>query len=142
VSYKGNVPALTDVIAGHLSSMFTTLPAALEQATSGTIRMLAVSSEARDPRLPNIPTIGESGFPGFRAVSWHGLMAPARTPKPVIDRIAAELARTLHDANVTDRLVALGVTPIGNSSSEFAAMIAADMPLWAEAVKIAGVEMR
>jgi tripartite-type tricarboxylate transporter receptor subunit TctC len=88
----------------------------------------------------NVPTFIESGFPGFTIVTWNGLMAPAGTPKEIIDRIAIEIARAVKDPTVAERLDANGVDRFSNSPEEFAAMIAADIALWGEAVKIAGVQ--
>ncbi len=93
VSYRGNAPALTDVIAGHLPTMFSNLSDALPHAQGGAIRILAVSSEARVPQLPDVPTVAELGYPGYKAVTWNGLMAPAATPKPIVDKIAAEIVQ-------------------------------------------------
>ena len=143
VSYKGNGPALTDVVAGHLPAMFALFGDALSQAESGAIRLLAVSSERRAAQAPDVPTIAESGFPGFKATSWWGLMAPAGTPKPIVDRIAAEVGNAVRDPKIIERLTAFGVDPVvGNSPDQFSAMIRADIELWAEAVKIAGLQAK
>jgi tripartite-type tricarboxylate transporter receptor subunit TctC len=141
VTYKGGGAApLTDVIAGHVPTYFTTLSDVLPHRASGALRLLAVSSEKRASQLPDIPTMIESGFPGFKTMTWNGLMAPAGTPKDVIDRIAKDVVRAVKDPKVAERLASFGVDPLGNSPAEFAAMIAADIPFWAEAVKIAGVQ--
>src|SRR5215813_15285059 len=115
VSYKGNQPALTDVVAGHLPAMFALFGDALSQAENGAIRLLAVSSEQRSAQAPHVPTIAESGFPGFKTTSWWGLMAPARTPKVIVDRIAAEVAGATKDRKIVEQLTAFGVDPVGNS---------------------------
>jgi tripartite-type tricarboxylate transporter receptor subunit TctC len=93
VSYRGTAPALTDLIAGHIPTMFVPISEALPQARAGLIRMLAVSSGTRSAEAPDVPTIAEQGFPGFHMVSWTGMMAPAGTPKDIIERMAAEFAR-------------------------------------------------
>jgi tripartite-type tricarboxylate transporter receptor subunit TctC len=139
VSYKGSSQALTDVIAGHLPAMFCLLGDALAQAQSGTVRLLAVSSAERSSRAPNVPTIAEAGFPGFNFTSWWGMMAPAATPQSVADRIASEVARATADPKMVAQLTELGVDPLGNGPTEFAAMIDADIKLWSGAVKIAGL---
>jgi tripartite-type tricarboxylate transporter receptor subunit TctC len=141
VSYKGNEPALTDVVAGHLPAMFAVLGDALSQAESGAIRMLAVSSPQRSLQAPQVPTIAESGFPGFRATSWWGLMAPAGTPQPIVDRIAAEVGRATKDPRIAAQFTNFAIDPLGSSPAEFASMIAADIGLWAEAVRLAGLQM-
>jgi|SRR5665647_105740 len=142
VTYKGNAPALTDVVAGHVPAMFSLLSDAKAQASSGSVRLIAVSSEKRTPQAPAVPTVSESGFPGFNTGSWHGLMAPAGTPKAIIDRIATEVARAIQDPELSARMTTLGVDPLGNSPQEFANMISADIVLWREAVKIAHIEIR
>jgi tripartite-type tricarboxylate transporter receptor subunit TctC len=119
---------------------FANLSVVVPHATSGAIRLLAVSSEKRAPQIPDVPTLIESGFPGFKALTWNGLMAPAGTPKEIVDRIAREVARAVKDPKLAERLAANGVDPLGNSPEEFAAMIAADIALWGEAVKIAGIQ--
>jgi len=141
VSYKGNAPALTDVVAGHVAAMFSVLGDALPHAATGRIRLLAVTSKERSARVPDVPTIAESGYPGYTAISWNGLVAPAKTPQAIVDRIALEVGRAVKDATLSDRLTKLGVEPLGNTPSEFAAMISADIALWSEAVRIAGVRL-
>ena len=140
VMYRGGTAPLTDVIAGHVKIFFANLSVAVPHVRSGAIRPLAVSSEKRAPQIPNVPTLAESGFPGFKALLWTGLMAPAGTPKDIIDRIAKEVSRAVNDPNVAERLTSNGVDPLGNSPEEFASMIASDIALWAEAVKIPGVQ--
>jgi tripartite-type tricarboxylate transporter receptor subunit TctC len=142
VSYRGNAPALTDVIAGHLPTMFSNLSDALPHAQAGAIRMLAVSSEARVPQAPDMPTVAESGYPGYKAVTWNGLMAPASTPKPIVDKIAAELAKASKDPAFVDKLTKIGADPSGITPAQFAELVAADLKLWAEAVAIAGVKLQ
>ena len=139
ISYKGNAPALTDVVAGHLPSMFSVFGDALAQLESGAIRILAVSSAERSNQSPDIPTIAESGFPGFKTMSWWGLMAPPQTPKAIANRIAAEVAKATKNPKVIEQLINLGVDPLGNSPEQFAEMISADSEVWAEAVKLAGL---
>jgi tripartite-type tricarboxylate transporter receptor subunit TctC len=89
-----------------------------------------------------VPTIAESGFPGFNATSWWGLMAPAGTPKPIVHRIAAEVGNAIKDPKIIERLTAFGVDPVGNSPDQFSAMILADIESWGEALKIAGLQAK
>jgi tripartite-type tricarboxylate transporter receptor subunit TctC len=140
VSYRGNAPALTDVIAGHLPTMFSNLSDALPHAQNGAIRMLAVSSEQRVPQVPDVPTVSESGYPGYKAVTWNGLMAPAATPKAVVDKVAAELSKATKEPAFVEKLARLGADPSGITPEQFAALVASDMRLWAEAVALAGVK--
>ena len=140
VSYKGGAAPLADVVAGHVPIYFATLSEAVSQARGGAIRLLAVSSENRVPQIADVPTFAESGFPGFKVLTWNGLMAPAAVPKETIDRIAKEVSRAVKDAKFAERLAAFGIDPLGNTPVEFAAMIAADIAMWSEAIKIAGVQ--
>ncbi len=142
VSYQGNAPALNDVIAGHLPTMFSVLGDAVPHIASGSVRAVAVSSDRRSPQIPGVPTIAESGYAGFRATAWNGLMAPAGTPKAIVARIAAEVARVAKEQKFVDRLTNFGVEPVGNRPDEFAAMIAADIALWPDAVCVAGIKIR
>jgi tripartite-type tricarboxylate transporter receptor subunit TctC len=142
VSYRGNAPALTDVIAGHLPTMFSNLSDALPQAQSGAIRILAVSSDARVPQLPDVPTVAELGYPGYKVVTWNGLMASAATPKPVVGRIAAEMAKACKDPKFVERLATFGADPSCITPAEFAELLAADLKLWAEAVATAGIKQQ
>ena len=94
-AYKGGAPALTDVVAGQVPTYFANLSEALPHADNPDVRILAVSSPKRTAQLPKIPTVAESGYPGFETLTWNGLLAPARTPRPIIDKIAAQIAREL-----------------------------------------------
>ena len=140
VHYRGNAPALADVVAGHVPVMFSSLADALPQAASGNVRLLAMSGNKRAAQVPEVPTVSEAGYAGYKVITWNGLMAPAQTPKPIIDRIAAEVARAVKDKGFAERLTKFGVDPLGNSPDEFVKLIAAELPLWAEAVSIAGVK--
>jgi tripartite-type tricarboxylate transporter receptor subunit TctC len=142
VSYKGGAGPLSDVIAGHVKTYFANLSVVLPYSGTDALRLLAVSSEKRVSQLANVPTLNESGFPGFRAFTWNGLMAPAGTPKEIVDRIANEVARAVKDPKIAERLIANGFEPLGNSPEEFSVQITADIALWAEAVKLAGVQNR
>ena len=142
VPYKGGGPALADVIANHLPVYFANMSEALPHAASGTIRLLAVSSRQRVPQVPDVPTVAELGYPGFETLTWNGLMAPAGTPKEIIDKLAREIALGVKDPKVVERLTEYGVDPLGSSPEEFATMIAADIALWSEAVKVADDKTR
>ena len=109
VSYRGTAPAMTDVIAGHIPTMFVPLPEAMPQAEGGKVRMLAISDDKRSREAPDVPTIAESGYPGYRGISWNGLMAPAGTPKDIVNRIAAEFARAAKDPKFVAQLDKYGV---------------------------------
>jgi tripartite-type tricarboxylate transporter receptor subunit TctC len=139
VGYKGNGPALSDVIAGHVPAMFSNLSDALPHAASGSVRLIAVSSDKRVPQIPDVPTVAESGFPQFKTMTWNGLMAPAGTPRDIIEKIANEIARAVKDPVFVERLSQYGVDPLGSGPEEFAAMVASDIVVWRKAVDVAGV---
>ena len=140
VGYKGGSAPMTDLLGGHVPVYFALLSDVLPHATSGAVRLLAVSSERRVAALPNVPTVSEAGYPGFKALTWNGLVAPAGTPADVVGRIAQEVARAVRDPKHIERLAGFGVDPLGNRPEEFSAMIAADLAQWGEAVKIAGIQ--
>ena len=140
VSYRGNAPALTDVVAGHLQTMFSNISDAIPQAASGSVRLLGVSSDKRAPQIPDVPTIAESGFPGFNVLTWNGLMAPAGTPKDIVNKIAGELGRAAKDPQFVARLEQYGADPLSNTPEEFAALIAADLAVWSDVIKSTGLK--
>src|SRR5262245_34890060 len=116
VSYRGTSVALTDVLAGHVPTMFIPISEALPQARAGSVRMLAVSSATRSREAPEVPTIAESGYPGYDFTSWTGLMAPAGTPKEIVDRMAAEITRAFADPQFVANMLKAGVEPAPNAS--------------------------
>ena len=141
VSYRGTAPALTDIIAGHIPTMFIPVSEAYAQATNPNIRLLAVSSAKRSLMLPDVPTIAESGYAGFDAVSWTGLMAPAGTPKEIVDKLGDEMIKAVKDPKFVEQIVKAGNDPLGYGPAEFAKMIASEIPAWGEAVRSAGVKL-
>jgi tripartite-type tricarboxylate transporter receptor subunit TctC len=143
VSYRGTAPALQDVIGGHIPSMFVPISEALPQARAGFIRMLGVSSSTRSREAPEVPSIAEQGYSGFHAVSWVGMMAPAATPKPIIDRMAGEFDRALKDPKFLEQVHNSGAEAAADTSpAAFATFIAKEIPIWADAVKSAGVSLQ
>lgn len=141
VMYRGGgVGPQTDVIAGHVPIFLANLSVAMPYTASGQVRPLAVLSEKRVPQMPDVPTFIESGFQGFKIVNWNGLLAPAGTPREIVDLLSKEIAAAVKEPKLVELFTNFGVEPLGNTPEEFAAMIAADLPLWADAVKIAGIE--
>jgi tripartite-type tricarboxylate transporter receptor subunit TctC len=140
VSYRGTAPALTDVIGGQIPTTFVPISEAVAQSTNPNIRLLAVSSDKRSAALPNVPSIAET-YPGYNAVSWTGMLAPAKTPKPIIDKLAAEMMRAAKDPKFIEQLHNNGIDPAIDGPEKFAALIAAEIPNWAKAVEIAGVKI-
>ncbi|MPZ39952.1 MAG: tripartite tricarboxylate transporter substrate binding protein [Rhizobiales bacterium] len=141
VTYRGTAPALTDIIGGHVPAMFIPLPEALPHAATGAVRMIAVSDDRRSSHAKDVPTIAESGYPGFRGLSWNGMMAPAATPRAIIDRIANEFIRASKDPKFIAQLDKYGASPVSYTPEEFAKFLQEDMAMWAEAVKVAGVTL-
>ena len=140
VPYKGNAPALADVVGGHVTAMFSNFSDALPQAKGGNVRMIALSSDKRSPLASDLPTVAESGFPDYSILTWNGLMAPAKTPKPVVDKIAATLIAAVKDPEFASRLSKFGVDPLGSTPAEYEAMLKRDVATWQEAVQVAGLK--
>ncbi len=141
VPYRGGAPAMNDVIGGQVPMMFINQDMAFAQASAGLVRMIGVASLERNPAAPTTPTIAEQGFPGFEAVSWNGLAAPAGTPKAIIDRLHVEAKKALQSAAVQEKLVKNGFVVGGNTPEEQQKFVAAEMAKWAEVAKVAKVSV-
>lgn len=142
VGYKGNAPALADVLAGHVPTMFSNLADAIPHAQSGTIRILAVSGPKRATQLPDVPTVAESGFPTYNAQTWNGILARRGTSPEIVNKIAGELGRAVKEQKFAERLASFGTDPLGDGPEVFAKTINADIALWAQAVEVAGVKQQ
>jgi tripartite-type tricarboxylate transporter receptor subunit TctC len=140
VLYKGGGPAIADVIAGHVPCYFGNLNEIIPHAGSGKLKVFAVSGEKRAPQLPQVPTVAEQGYPGFRTVTWNGYVAPAATPREIVERIAREIAAGCKDANFAARLNKIGVDPVCSTPAEFAQAVREDLHTWKEAVQAAGIK--
>lgn len=140
VNYKGGSAEIGDVVAGHVKVTTANLSAVVPFARSGTLRLLAVTSDKRSPQIPDVPTFIESGFAGFRVVNWVGLLAPAGTDAQIVARVAGEVARAVREPKVAEVLAASGLEPVGGSPADFVAMMSAEAPLWAEAVAHGGLK--
>ena len=141
VPYKGSAGVLADVTAGNLQLAMDNIPVYLPQAKAGKIRALAVSSARRVPAAPDIPTVAESGVPGFEAVSWFGLFAPAKTPQPIVAKLAGETQRIVKLPDVRERMTALGAEPVGDTPKDFAAFVHSEIAKWAKVIRSAGVKV-
>lgn len=141
VPYKGSGPALTDVIAGTVPVMFDTMLVVGAQLKAGKLRPIAVASSKRVASLPNVPTFAEAGLPGFEVVSWQAVFAPAATPKPITQRLNAEIARAMKQPDVQTRLDDLGVEPAAGPPEQLAEFQKAEIAKWAKVVKAAGVKV-
>lgn len=140
-AYRGGGPAVADLLGGHIPMYFANESEVAPYEGQNVIRLIAISSLKRSAKLPNVPTVAEQGFPGFESLTWNGLMAPAKTPRDIIDRLAAETAKAVHDPEVLQRLASYGVDPIGDTPAQFAAEIKKDIPFWAEAVRVSGANV-
>ena len=140
VPYKGAAPAVSDILAGHVKLGFHNMPDVVPHLKSGGLRAIAVTSAQRTAALPEIPTIAESGVPGYAAEVWFGVFAPAGTPRPVIDRLHSEISQTLTDPEIKGKLSALGNEVSGKGPDEFAAYVKTEVARWADIVTKAGVK--
>jgi tripartite-type tricarboxylate transporter receptor subunit TctC len=142
VPYKGASPALTDLMGGQVAIFFASAGAVVPQLTpGGRVRALAVSSAQRMARLPNVPTIAESGYPGFEATDWKGVVAPAGTPPAIVDRINAEIVRMLQSKDAVDKLAAEGSDPLGGSPEKFAEFLKSENVKWSRIVRESGAKV-
>lgn len=140
VPYKGAPQATADVVAGQVHMSFSTMPTGLPLVRAGKLRALAVTSAERVPATPEIPTIAESGVPGFEVNTWQGMLAPAATPRAIIARLNGEAVRALQQPDVQERLTTQGYRTVGNSPAEFAIVIKNEIAKWAKVVKAAGIK--
>jgi tripartite-type tricarboxylate transporter receptor subunit TctC len=140
IPFKGSADAHTQLLGGQIPVMFDAIPAVLPHVKSGKLRGLGIATLKRSPFLPDLPTIAESGYPGFEAVGWIGIAAPAQTPPPILDKLNAEMVRILSQPDVTERLATLAFTPAGGTRQEFAAFIKAEIAKWGKAVKESGAK--
>jgi tripartite-type tricarboxylate transporter receptor subunit TctC len=141
VPYKGSAPALTDIVAGQVSVMFDNLPSVLPFIKSGRLKPLAVSSAARSRALPEVPTVAESALPGFDVTVWFAVLAPAATPREIVNRLNAEVVKAVKTQDMRERLAQQGAEAIGNTPEDFAAIIKRDLAKWAKVVKDANIKL-
>lgn len=139
VPYKGSAPATADLLAGRVSVVFNSAFAMLPFVKSGRLRALAVSGRARSALLPAVPTVNEAGVPGYDASTWYGLLAPAATPRAVIERLQAETVKALTADDVRRRLIEDGLEPVGSTPAEFGAYIRTEIAKWARVISVAGI---
>jgi tripartite-type tricarboxylate transporter receptor subunit TctC len=142
VPYKGSAPALTDLIAGRVSMMFVNVLSARSFVRSGQLRALAIGTAERSPAMPEIRTVSESGMPNFRAVVWFGLLAPAGTPRPIIDKLGAAAGHVLRTPDFKTKLAEQGAEAAPSNPEEFSAYIQTEIAKWAEVIRTSGVHMQ
>lgn len=142
IPYKGSAGVLADVMGGQIAVTIDNMPPYLPQVKAGKIRALAVSTTKRSAAVPDLPTIAEAGVPGYDSGSWFGLLAPAKTPKAVVDQLSAESARILKLPEVSKRISELGAEPVGSTPEQFAELIKTEIAKWAKVIKDANVELQ
>jgi tripartite-type tricarboxylate transporter receptor subunit TctC len=140
VPYKGGGAAMPALLGGQVQLMFSSTPTAMPHVRGGKLRAVAVTSGKRWPTLPDIPTIAESGVPGYDHTPWNGFLAPAKTPRAVIGRLNAEVTKILHAPETRSVFTNEGAEPVGNKPEEFAAIIRSEMAKWTKVVKAAGIK--
>ena len=141
VPYKGAGPALTDIVGGQVSALADPLPSSFPHVKGGRLKALAVTSRTRIAYMPEVPTVAESGFPGFEMLSWYGLWGPPRLPKDVLDRLAAETAKAAKSAEMQEKLAAQGFIPDGSGPAAFAAYVKDEIAKYAKIVKDANIKV-
>ena len=134
VPYKGTAPATADLVGGQVQIAFLGIPAVLPYAKSGRLRVLAVTGRRRSPELPDVPTVDESGVPGYEVSPWYGLLAPAATPGAIVERVALEATRIVRAPETREKLALAGAEAAGSTPEEFAAVIRADTATWSRIV--------
>ncbi|MGH8617935.1 MAG: tripartite tricarboxylate transporter substrate binding protein [Burkholderiales bacterium] len=141
VPYKGGGPALTEVIGGQVQALFSIALTAIPQVKAGRVRALAITSAQRSAVAPELPTVAESGYPGFEVIGWFGWLAPAQTPKEIVARLNREMVAVLKQADTRERLLAQGSEPVGNTQQQFGDFIRAERDKWAKVIKQAGIRI-
>jgi tripartite-type tricarboxylate transporter receptor subunit TctC len=141
VPYRGAPPALTGLIAGQVQTMFGTMLASVPHIRSGKLRALAVTGPQRSSALPEVPNFAESGLPGYDASSWNGILVPAGTPRPIVDRLNSEIVKIMRTPGVLDRLSGDGPIAVGNSPEEFGAFIKAEQVKWGKVIREANIRI-
>jgi tripartite-type tricarboxylate transporter receptor subunit TctC len=140
VPFKGSAEAHTQLIGGQIPAMFDAIPATLPQIKAGRLRGLGIATLKRSQFLPDLPTIAEAGYPGFEAVGWIGIAAPAKTPTAILDKLNAEMVKIIHEPDVQEKLATLAFTPVGDTRAQFAAFMKSEIAKWGKAVKESGAK--
>jgi tripartite-type tricarboxylate transporter receptor subunit TctC len=140
IPYRGGAPATTATIAGDTEFLVISTLLSLPHIQAGTLRPIAVGSLTRDPQLPNVPSLAESGFPELEAIQWVGLLAPAGMPKPIVERLNTEVNRALRDPDLIARLATQGITPAGGTPEDFQKVISSEIRQWTEVARAANIK--
>ena len=140
IPYKGSGLGLTALLAGEISLYFANVPAVIRHVQAGKLRPIALSGPKRTAAVPGIPTVAESGLPGFEVTSWFGISAPARTPRPVVDRLHGEIVRALNTPDLRERMQGMGADPVGNTPEQYTAFVQNEIVKWGKVIKAAGIK--
>jgi tripartite-type tricarboxylate transporter receptor subunit TctC len=141
VAYKGTAPALTDLLAGQVQMVFSTMPPPLPFVKSGKLRALGVTTATRSKAAPDVPTVAESGVTGFEVQNWQGIVVPAKTPRAIIDRLNREMVKILAQPALVEVFATQGLDPVGNTPAQFDKLIHAEILKWTQLVKAAGIKV-
>jgi len=139
IAYKGGGPGLIALLSGEVSLYFGNVPTVIRQARDGKLRAVATTGAKRTPAAPDIPTVAEAGVPGYEVSTFYGVSAPAKTPRPIIDRLHAEIVRALNAPDTRDRLQGLGADPVGNTPEQYTAFMQNEIAKWGKVIKAAGI---
>lgn len=140
IPYKGGAPSVVGLVSGEVQTLFTSIPTALPQINAGKMRAIGVSISKRNVALPNVPTIAESGVPGYYAASWYGLLLPAGVPKTTVDALSNEIVSAMKVPAIRDGMLKQGFEPVGDTPAEFKKFIGEEIPRWEKVVKNAGIK--
>jgi tripartite-type tricarboxylate transporter receptor subunit TctC len=140
IPYKGSGLGLTALLSGEVSLYFANIPAVIRHIQAGKLRPIALSGSKRTPAAPGIPTIAESGIPGFSVTSWFGVAAPARTPRPIVERLHGEFVRALNSPDLSERIKGMGADPVGNTPEQYTAFVQNEIAKWGKVIKAAGIK--
>lgn len=140
IAYRGGGPAMMEVVGGQVELMFSPMGVAAPHLQTGRIRALGVTGPRRWPTLPNVPTVSESGVPGYEVTGWYGVLAPAGTPRPAVDRLNGEISKIVRSPELAEKMAAMGVEPIGNTPEQMAAHLATELVKWQKVAKAANLK--
>jgi len=141
IPYKGTAPAMTDVLAGHVSMLFNSMPTVIPHVKTGRLKGLAVGSAKRSAAMPDIPTVAESGVPGFDYVTWYAMYAPAATPRPIVMKLNAEIMKFINEREISQRLGAQGAEPAPSSPEELGRYMLEEQARWRKVIKSANIKL-
>ena len=141
IAYKGGAPAVADLMGGHVDLMFDVLPSSMPHVKAGKLKAIGITVNQRSPLLPEVPTGAESGLPGYQAITWNGLLAPAATPREITGKLAGAIAQVLRTQEMKDRFAGIGTEPLSNTPEQFGAFLREETAKWTTVIKSAGIKL-